>query len=68
MQITHTDDDGHITIIYDSRWANHEVLGYKPEDLQYRCLQEMWRKVTQPDQEEDDDAEYATHADVWIQS
>ena len=55
MQITTTDDDGMIVIIYDSRWAHPEVLGYRPTDPQYKCLREMWRKVTQPDKEDEDE-------------
>jgi hypothetical protein len=55
MQITRTDEDGQITILFDSRWQYPELMGYKPTDPQYRCLQEMWRKVmgAQTDEEED---------------
>lgn len=54
MQIISIDDDGRVTIMYDSRWANPELLGYKPSDPQYKCLREMWRKIHRDDLEDED--------------
>jgi hypothetical protein len=53
MQIIDTDSDGMIVILFDSRWKNPETLGYKPSDPQYKCLRELWLKITNSDEESD---------------
>lgn len=46
MTITETNDDGEITILYDSRWQNPTAFGYKPEDPEYRLLRGLWEEAT----------------------
>jgi len=46
MLIIDTDKDGNIIIIFDSRWRFPELLGYSPDDPQYKALQELWEQVT----------------------
>ena len=46
MTIIHTTDDGEIIILFDSRWQFPELLGYKPEDPQYKLLRKLWEEVT----------------------
>jgi hypothetical protein len=41
-----TDKEGNIIVVFDSRWRFPELLGYSPNDPQYRALQRMWEKAT----------------------
>ena len=41
-----TDEDGNVTVIFDSRWRFPELLGYFRDDPQYAALQRMWEKAT----------------------
>ena len=41
-----TDEDGNITVVFDSRWRFPELLGYFPEDPQYKPLQRLWEDAT----------------------
>ena len=41
-----TDDDGNIIVVFDSRWRYPELLGYSPDDPEYKALQRMWEKAT----------------------
>ncbi|MFC1714616.1 hypothetical protein ACFL6S_13195 [Candidatus Poribacteria bacterium] len=47
ITIYSTIDDGEIIIIYDSRWQYPELLGYKPEDPQYKLLRKLWEEATE---------------------
>ena len=40
------DDDGNIIVVFDSRWRFPELLGYSPDDPEYKALQRMWEKAT----------------------
>jgi hypothetical protein len=33
-------------VVFDSRWRFPKLLGYSPNDPQYRALQRMWEKAT----------------------
>jgi hypothetical protein len=46
MQIYSTDENGEITVVFDSRWKFPELLGYKPEDPMYKVLQGLWEQTT----------------------
>ncbi len=46
MTITETNDDGEITILYDSRCQFPETLGYKPGSPGYKLLRGLWEQVT----------------------
>ena len=46
LQIYGTDENGNIIVIFDSRWKYPELLGYKPEDHEYKVLQELWERAT----------------------
>lgn len=46
MQLISSNDDGDPIILYDSRWRDPSVLGYKPDDPQYRMLQELYEAIT----------------------
>jgi len=46
MTIYSEDSDGNIMVILDSRWQYPELLGYKPEDPQYKLLQKLWEEAT----------------------
>ena len=41
-----TDDDGNIIVVFDSRWRFPELLGYSPDDPEYKAIQRMWEKAT----------------------
>ena len=41
-----TDDDGNIIVVFDSRWQFPEILGFRPDDPEYACLQRMWEERT----------------------
>ena len=60
MQIIETDEDGMIVIIFDSRWKNPETLGFKPDSPQYKCLRELWLKITNSDEESEMEDENVT--------
>ncbi len=49
MTIYDTNDDGEIIIVFDSRWQNPEVFGYKPEDPQYKLLRKLWEEAVGKD-------------------
>jgi hypothetical protein len=55
MQLIGADDRGNILILYDSRWAHPELLGYGPDDPMYRALRELYRRITTSNEEEDND-------------
>jgi hypothetical protein len=42
-----TDEDGNIIVVFDSRWRFPELLGYSPDDPEYKALQRMWEKATE---------------------
>jgi len=46
MQIYGTDENGEITVVFDSRWKYPELLGYKPCDPEYSILQSLWERAT----------------------
>lgn len=46
MQIYSTNENGKITVIFDSRWRFPELLGYSPDDPEYSVLQRLWEKAT----------------------
>ena len=46
MVIYDTTDDGEVIILFDSRWQFPELLGYKPEDPQYKLLRKLWEEAT----------------------
>jgi hypothetical protein len=48
-----TDEDGNIAVVFDSRWRFPELLGYSPEDSQYKALQRLWEDATGKTIEED---------------
>ena len=48
------DDDGNIIVIFDTRWRFPEILGYSPDDPQYKALQRMWEEATGRKIEEDE--------------
>ena len=46
MTIYSTDKDGNIIVVFDSRWRFPELLGYSPDDPEYKALQRMWERAT----------------------
>jgi len=48
-----TDDEGNIIVVFDSRWQFPELLGYSPDDPEYKALQRLWEKATGKTIEED---------------
>ena len=44
--VYHTDEDGNIIVLFDTRWRFPETLGYTPDDPQYKDLQRMWERAT----------------------
>ena len=54
MQIIDTDKDGMIVILYDSRWRDPTLLGYAPSSPQYKCLRELWERINNEEEHEDD--------------
>ena len=57
MQLIGADEDGNPVILFDTRWAHPETLGYKPADPQYHALRELHRRIvgTKAKKEEDHD-------------
>ena len=49
-----TDEDGNVTVIFDSKWRFPELLGYSRDDPRYAALQRMWEKATGRKIEEDE--------------
>ena len=41
-----TDDDGNMMVVFDTRWQFPELLGFSPDDPQYKSLQRMWERAT----------------------
>ncbi len=41
-----TDDDGNMIVVFDTRWQFPELLGFSPEDPEYKQLQHMWETST----------------------
>lgn len=57
MQLIGADEDGNPVILFDTRWAHPETLGYGPDDPMYHALKELYRRITgtQAKKEEDND-------------
>ena len=53
MTIYSEDKDGNIIIEFDSRWQYPELLGYKPEDLEYKLLRSLWEQAMREKVSED---------------
>lgn len=53
MTICDTTEDGEIIILFDSRWQFPELLGYKPEDPQYKLLRKLWEEATKVTDDEE---------------
>ncbi len=51
MTIYHTNDDGEITITYDSRWQFPELFGYTPKDPEYKLMRQWWKEATEEKEE-----------------
>ena len=43
------DKDGNIIITFDSRWQYPELLGYKPDDPEYKLLRSLWKQAMRED-------------------
>jgi len=52
--VYHTDEDGNMIVLFDTRWRFPETLGYTPDDSEYKDLQRMWERATGKTIEEDD--------------
>jgi len=66
VTIYKTNEDGEITIIFDSRWEHPETLGYKPEDPEYKMLRKLWEEATK---ESDSEVEASNeNAEVLVQT
>ena len=46
VQLIGADDHGNPIILFDSRWAHPELLGYGPDDPRYHALRELHRRIT----------------------
>ena len=46
MVIYGEDKEGNIIVVFDSRWRFPELLGYSPDDPQYKMLQRLWEQTT----------------------
>ncbi len=60
MTIYDTNKDGEIIIVFDTRWQFPELLGYKPEDPQYRLLRKLWEEAMGDEVQKEDDGEEKT--------
>ncbi len=64
MTIYKTNEDGEITIIFDSRWQHPETLGYKPEDPEYKMLRKLWEEATKETDSEQETVD--TNSDILV--
>ena len=60
MTIYDTNKDGEIIIVFDTRWQFPELLGYKPEDPQYKLLRKLWEEAMGDEVQKEDDGEEKT--------
>lgn len=60
MTIYSTNSASEIEILFDSRWQNPEVFGYKPEDPEYKLLRKLWEEATGETNSENEAADEAT--------
>ena len=45
MQLMGWDDEDTPIVLFDSRWAYPELLGYEPKDPQYKSLRKLYKKI-----------------------